>query len=266
MSEGIRTGFEEGLARIWLDRPEQGNALDEAMVHALHREIERSSDDESVRVIVIAAEGQNFCIGATPEWIRRTTELDAAESFTDACRLASLFLAIANSRKPVIARVQGLASGCGAGLVAACDIAIGAPSASFALNEVRSGQVAATVLPYLLSAIGARHARRMMLTGEHMGAAEAHVLGLLQVLVTADRLDAEIDRIAGALKLGGPHALAQVKDLVLDFDGEPLSRDLAEESARRLVELRASREGREGVAALLEKKRPSWCARRKSAG
>jgi methylglutaconyl-CoA hydratase len=266
MSEGIRTGCEDGVARIWLDRPGQGNALDEAMIHALHREIERASDDGSVRVIVIAAEGQSFCSGADPEWMRRTAELEAADNFTDACQLAALFLAIASSRKPVIARVQGLASGGGVGLIAACDIAIGTPTSSFALSEVRSGQVAATVLPYLLSAIGARHARRMMLTGEPMGAAEAHVLGLLQSLVASDRLDEEVDRIAGVLKLGGPHALAQVKDLVLDFEGEPFSRDLLEESARRLVELRASREGREGLAALLEKKRPSWCVRRKGAG
>lgn len=265
MSEGIKTGFDDGVARIWLDRPEQGNALDEAMIHALHREIDRFSDDESVRVIVIAAEGRSFCSGADPEWIRRMAALEAAENFTDACQLAALYLAIASSRKPVIARVQGLASGGGVGLIAACDIAIGAPTAGFALTEVRSGQVAATVLPYLLSAIGARHARRMMLTGELMGAAEAHVLGLLHTLVAADRLDEEVERVADELKLGGPHALAQVKDLVLDFDGEPYSRELLEESARRLVELRASREGREGVAALLEKKRPTWRARRKRA-
>lgn len=261
MSQGIRTALADGVARIWMDRPRKGNALDEEMIHGLHQAFDRYSEDGSVRVIVLGAEGQNFCLGSDPEWTRRTTRLDAADNLADACQLPALLLAIASSRKPVVARVQGLAAGGGAGLVAACDLAIGAPTAQFALTEVQHGLVAAGVLPYLLQAIGVRHARRLMMTGERLSSAEAHVLGLLSSLVSADKLDEEVDRIIALLKRGGPHALAQLKDLVQEFDGEAFSRELAEESARRLVELRLSREGREGVAALLEKKRPPWAGR-----
>lgn len=258
MSEVIKTQLESGVARIWLNRPERHNALDEILIHDLHKAIDRFTDDAAVRAIVIGAEGPSFCAGADPEWTRRVMQLDAADSFSDACQFAALLLAIACSRKPVIARVQGQAFGGGVGLIAACDIAIGASSAQFALTEVRCGLAAATVSPYVLAALGARQTRRLMLTGERFNAAEAHIFGLLHTVVPADGLDAEVGRQVSLLKLGGPHALAQVKDLVQSFDGEPWSRELAEESARRLVELRVSREGREGVDALLGKRLPDW--------
>lgn len=258
MSEVVNSSTSGGVCRLWLNRPERHNALDERLIHDLHRALDRAVDDAAVRVIVIGSDGPSFCAGADLDWMKRAAALDAQANVADARRLAALLHALATARKPVIARVQGAAYGGGVGLVAACDVAIGVHGAQFALTEVRLGLAAATISPYVLGAIGARQARRFTLTGERFTAAQAHVIGLLHEVVAAEALDATVQGFADMLKAGGPQAQAQVKDLIGEIDGMPLSRELVDETARRLAEIRASREGREGVAAFLEKRRPNW--------
>jgi methylglutaconyl-CoA hydratase len=247
-----------GIATARLNRPERHNALDEKLILELHDAIDRLTADNAVRVIVIAAAGSSFCAGADLAWMKRAAALDAQANYADARQLGDLLFAIATCPKPVLARVQGAAYGGGVGLICACDIAIGVDDAQFSLTEVRLGLAAATISPYVLGAIGARQARRLTLTGERFGAAKAREFGLLHEIVAPTALDTEITRIVEALLVGGPCAQAAVKELIRRIDGVPLSSALVDDSAHALADIRASAEGREGVAAFLEKRKPSW--------
>jgi methylglutaconyl-CoA hydratase len=246
------------VATVRLDRPERHNALDEQLIRELHEAIVRLREDNAVRVIVIGAEGNSFCAGADLDWMKRAALLDAQANYADARQLSALLFDIATSPKPVVARVQGPAYGGGVGLICACDIAIGADTAQFALTEVRLGLAAATISPYVLGAVGARQARRLTLTGERFGAAKAREFGLLHEIVAPAALDEEIARVIDALLAGGPCAQAAVKDLIRRIEGVPLSSQLVDDSAHTLADIRASTEGCEGVAAFLEKRKPSW--------
>jgi methylglutaconyl-CoA hydratase len=164
--------------------------------------------------------------------------------------------------KPTIARVHGAAFGGGVGLVAACDIAIGAESATFALSEARLGLIPATISPYVIEAIGARHARRYFLNAERFGAAEAQRIGLLHEVVASDALDARIAAIVALLCDAGPAAQRESKRLIRDVAGRPVEAAVIEETANRIADVRASAEGREGVAAFLGRRRPAWAAGR----
>ncbi|MCL2657244.1 MAG: enoyl-CoA hydratase/isomerase family protein [Betaproteobacteria bacterium] len=256
--EVVQISYARAVARVWLHRPERHNALDERLIHDLHKAIDQLQEDPGVRVIVIGSDGPSFCAGADLDWMKRAATLDGDANEQDARQLAALLYAIATSSKPVIARVQGPAYGGGIGLIAACDIAIGVASAQFALTEVRLGLAAATITPYVIAAIGARQARRLVLTGERFSARDAKQFGLLHEVVVEDALDTEVARVTNMLLQGGPHAQAIVKDLMRELEGTPLSPELINETARTLAEIRASHDGREGMAAFLERRKPSW--------
>lgn len=258
MSEVVRMSVAGGVGRVTLNRPERHNALDEQLIHDVHRAFDLLAGDPAVRVIVLASEGTSFCAGADLEWMKRASHLDGQANFQDARQLAALLFAIATCAKPVVARVQGSAYGGGVGMISVCDVAVGVAGAQFALTEVRLGLAAATISPYVLAAMGARQTRRLVLTGERFSAHHAKAYGLLHEVVAAEQLDAEVDRIVALLLLGGPHAQATVKDLIREVDGEPFSRELTDDTARRLAEIRASHEGREGITAFLEKRKPDW--------
>jgi len=160
--------------------------------------------------------------------------------------------------KPTIARVHGPAFAGGTGLVAACDIAVGAPEAKFSFSEAKLGLSPATISPYVLRAIGPRAARRYFLSAEVFDAAEALRIGLLSAVVPAAELDAFIGQLREQLLAGAAAAHARIKDLVRDIAGRPIDDALRSDTARRIAEIRASPEGKEGVASFLEKRKPSW--------
>jgi len=157
-----------------------------------------------------------------------------------------------------VALVQGSAYGGGVGLVAACDVAIASEGSNFSLSEVKLGLIPAVISPYVIAAMGSRAARRYFLTGERFSAEEALRLGLVHELVPGDHLLRAADRVIAALLEGGPRAHAEAKRLVFDVAGKPIEPAVIDETTRRIAALRASPEGREGVAAFLEKRKPNW--------
>lgn len=249
-----------GLAHLWLNRPERHNAFDAAMIAELTKALRALDEDLQVRVVILAGRGASFCAGADLAWMKAAAQSDLSANLDDARRLATLLRTLAELRKPTIARVHGAALGGGMGLAAACDICVAATGASFAASEVRLGLIPSVISPYLLRALGARQASRYILTGERMAAAEAKTLGLVHETTSPDALDAEIAEIAAALLQGGPEALSQAKTLLRDFAGAPFNEALAEETARRIAQVRAGAEAREGMSAFLEKRPPSWRA------
>jgi methylglutaconyl-CoA hydratase len=211
-----------------------------------------------VRVVVLTGAGRSFSAGADLNWMRRTATYGEAENLADARALAELMQTLDQLAKPTVARVNGAALGGGTGLVACCDIVVASERAVFGTTEVRLGLIPSVIGPYVLAAVGPRQARRLMLTGERISAAEAARLGLVHEVVADDRLDAAVDRIAGELLKGGPDAIAAAKALIRDLAGRPISAELIDQTAQRIAALRATPEAREGVGAFLEKRTPGW--------
>ena len=247
-----------GVARVTLDRPEMRNAFDDALIAALTKALRALDADDKVRAVVLAGNGPAFCAGGDLNWMKRMAGYGYDENLSDAQALADLMKTLDRMRKPTIARVHGPAYAGGVGLVAACDIAVGVPEAKFCLSEAKLGLSPATISPYVLRAMGERMARRYFLSAEVFDGIEAHRIGLLSHLSPSEKLDGEIDEILRHLMQSGPQALAKIKDLVRTVAAGPVDDPMIADTARRIAEIRVSPEGREGIAAFLEKRKPSW--------
>ncbi len=247
-----------GVARVTLDRPERHNAFDDTLVGALTETFERLSRASNVRAVILDAKGRSFSAGADLEWMKQMAGQSRAENEADARRMAALLHVLDTLPKPTLVLVQGAAFGGGVGLVAACDIALAAEGASFCFSEVRLGLIPAVISPYVLRSIGRRAARRYFLSAERFDAAEAYRLGLVHAVVPANALEATGREIAEGLLANGPRAVAAAKTLIAEVAGREVDVAMMEDTARRLAEIRSGREGREGIAAFLEKRRPSW--------
>jgi methylglutaconyl-CoA hydratase len=247
-----------GIARVTLNRPEVRNAFDDALIASLTDIFRRLDQEADVRVLVLAGNGPAFCAGADLNWMKRMAGYGHDENLRDATGLAAMLSALDRMAKPTIARVHGPAFAGGTGLVAACDIAIGTPQARFCFSEAKLGLSPATISPYVIRAIGERAARRYFLSAEVFGAEEAYRIGLLSALVADSQLDSAVQEIVGHLLAGGPQAHAKIKDLIRAVAGRPIEAALKDDTARRIAEIRASPEGREGIASFLEKRKPSW--------
>jgi methylglutaconyl-CoA hydratase len=234
------------VLRIVLTRPDRRNAFDAALIAEL---AEAFVNIGRARAVVLAGEGASFCAGADVNWMRASARLSFDENVADANAMRRMFESIDQCPTPVVARVQGHALGGGAGLVAAADIAIAAPTTQFAFSEVKLGIIPAVISPFALAKIGVAHARRYFVTGERFDAATALRIGLISEV--ADDLDGTVDRVVGELLSAGPQAARWAKRLVRERPDGP-------ETARWISERRTSDEGQEGLAAFLEKRKPSW--------
>jgi len=259
-SQGITTSVDAQVATVTLSRPERHNAFDDVLIAALTAELQRLSDDVATRVVVLTGAGASFSAGADLGWMRRVAEAGPDENQRDAHALAALMRTLYLMPKPSIARVNGAAYGGGVGLVACCDVAIAADDAKFGLTETRLGLVPAVISPYVVGAIGVRHARRLFQTAEIFGTAQALALGLVHLSAPAAELDAAVARQVELLLRAGPAAVYEAKRLVQKLSGLDADRlaTLDLEHAVLIADLRASPEGREGLSAFLEKRAPSW--------
>ncbi|HEX6412508.1 MAG TPA: enoyl-CoA hydratase/isomerase family protein [Burkholderiales bacterium] len=253
---------QDGVARVTLNRPELRNAFDDALIGKLSQAFAELAVDRSVRMIVLAGNGPAFCAGADLNWMKRMAGYSYEENLADAKGLADMLAALDRLPKPTIARVHGPVFAGGTGLVAACDIAVGTPEAKFCLSEAKLGLSPATISPYVIRAMGERLARRYFLTAEVFDAQEAYRIGMLSLLVPAGELDAAVAELVKHLLAGGPESHAKIKALIRDVAGRRPDDAVAAETAKRIAEIRGSAEGREGIAAFLEKRKASWCSPR----
>jgi methylglutaconyl-CoA hydratase len=256
----VRLDRQAAVARLTLDRPKVHNAFDDVLIAELTAQLRALEADDGVRAVVLTGEGTTFSAGADLGWMRRMAVASEAENFDDALRLAELMRTLNFLGKPTVARVNGSAYGGGVGLVACCDHAIGVPSAKFALSEVKLGLVPAVISPYVVAAIGARHARRCFISGEVIDAEEATRIGLLHQLVPEADLDAAVDRALHFLAKGGPQAQREAKLLALRAAGHTMQaqQDTDRDNAALIARLRVSEEGQEGLSAFLDKRAPHW--------
>ena len=245
-----------------LNRPEVRNAFNATLIAELTALLRSARCRPQVRAVVLAGAGSSFCAGADLNWMQQMAAFSPRQNLADAGALAAMLATLDGLSKPTIARVHGAAFGGGAGLVACCDVAIGTADATFAFSEATLGLIPAAISPYVVAAIGARAARRYFLTAERFSAAEAYRLGLLHELAPAQELDARIERAARrAARPPARSAQAECKALLRAIVNRPLDARVVADTARRIARVRASPEGREGVAAFLAKRKAAWLPR-----
>jgi methylglutaconyl-CoA hydratase len=259
MYENLLTEIDAGVGIVTLNRPERHNAFDDRTILELIEALGQMDDDPTVRVVVLSSTGKSFSAGADLRWMQRAAAQSYDENLRDANNLAEMLRRLAQLSKPTVARVQGPAYGGGVGVIAACDIAVATFEAQFALTEVKLGIIPAAISPHVIGAIGARHARRYMLTAERFSAAEAYRIGLVHEMVAdVAALDEAVGQIVDSLLANGPAALTACKMLIGAVTGKPLSPDLVNDTARRIAGIRSTDEAQEGMAAFFEKRKPNW--------
>jgi methylglutaconyl-CoA hydratase len=252
MTQALTVTVQDRIARITLTRPEVRNAFNDAVIQQLKAAFESVGAMDGVRAVVLAAEGPAFCAGADLNWMRRMADYTRDENIADAGQLAAMLKAIYECPKPTIAAVQGDVFAGGMGLVAACDMAVSVRTATYCLSEVKLGLIPATISPYVIRAMGARAAHRYFLTAERFSAEEAHRIGFVHELVEADALEVKVN--------ASPAAVRACKKLVQDVAERTIDDALIAATVEGIADIRASEEGREGVASFLQKRKPAWLA------
>ncbi|HVL08062.1 MAG TPA: enoyl-CoA hydratase/isomerase family protein [Burkholderiaceae bacterium] len=246
------------VATVTLNRPDVRNAFNDILIAELTGAFRALGDSPQVRVIVLTGAGTAFCAGADLNWMRRMAGYAPEQNRADALTLAQMMHTLWSCPRPVIARVQGDAYAGGVGLVAASDIVVAADIANFSISETRLGLIPATISPYVIRAMGERAARRYFLSAERFSATQAAHCGLVHEVVPEAALDARVAELTATLAANGPEAVRACKRLVQDVAGAPIDTDLITDTANRIAEIRGSAEGREGISAFLEKRRPAW--------
>ncbi|MFN3574106.1 MAG: enoyl-CoA hydratase-related protein [Phenylobacterium sp.] len=249
----------EGVAVVTINRPDKKNAFDAALIRALSETFETLQGAEHVRVVFVRGAGGTFSAGADLAWMRDAIDYSESDNRDDAMAMAQMLKNLWDVPALTVALVEGGAFGGGAGLVAACDMAIAKADAKFAFSEVKLGIVAATISPYVVAAVGPRTARGLFATGRVFDAAHAEKIGLVtEVVADEAALEAAMEQLIDGMLACGPVAVAESKRIVDRVTHERIDRGVMEETARTIARVRVSEEGQEGVRAFLEKRKPRW--------
>ena len=239
------------IARVRLNRPERGNAFDQAMLDELAQAFGALGADDAVRILVLRGSGRHFCTGAD---LAARGATPAAAGATAHASLREVLTALDALPKPTMALVHGAAVGGGAAFAACCDVALATEDAFFSIPEIRVGMPPLGVAPFLVRAIGHRAFRRYGLSGERFAAAEALRLGLVHQTCATDALEEVSGRIADELLHGAPGAIATLKRAAAQYASPTLATILETQTPHDSK----SPEALEGIASFREKRKPSW--------
>jgi methylglutaconyl-CoA hydratase len=246
------------VAEVWLNRPDTRNAFNDGVIAELTEAFETLGGDPQLRAIVLGGRGKAFCAGADLNWMRAMAGYDWDRNREDAGRLARMLWTLYRCPVPIVGRLQGDCYAGGMGLAAVCDVLVAAEGMHFCLSEARLGLLPATIGPYVVRALGEQASRRYFITAERFDAATAQRLGFVHEVCPPAALDTVVGGLVAALVANGPAAVKACKRLVQDVAGVPIDEALRAETARRIADIRASDEGREGVQAFLGKREPAW--------
>ncbi|WP_133130289.1 enoyl-CoA hydratase-related protein [Legionella yabuuchiae] len=244
--------------KITLNRIDKNNAFDDKLLAELLRLLEQAETNETIRCVVLNANGKHFSAGADLAWMKRMAEFSEQENVADATVLANVMHALNRSSKPTIAVVQGSAYGGGAGLAAACDVAIASENAKFCFSEVKLGLIPAVISPYVVHALGARVASWLFMSAEVIDAKRAYELGLVHYCVPQETLQSFSTTFAETLTKNAPEAVKESKKLVQFVQNKPITAALINETALLIAKKRVSEEGQRGLNAFLNKETPAW--------
>ena len=252
--EVVHLDIADGVATVTLDSPANRNALSQRLTGELEQRIVAAIADDGVRVVVLTASGTVFCSGADLKEQRSANERGQRSGPGG---LVPVLQAMLDSPKPVVGRINGAARAGGLGLVAACDVAVAADSATFAVSEVRVGVIPAIISVVLLPKIGLTRASALFLTAEPIPASSAVTMGLLTASAPAGELDQVVNAYVASILKGAPGALAGAKQLIRDVPA--MERDAGFDAmVERSADYFASEEALEGMAAFAEKRPPRW--------
>jgi methylglutaconyl-CoA hydratase len=246
------------VARVFLNRPEVRNAFNDGVIAELTQTFATLGADATLRCIVLGGHGKAFCAGADLNWMRAMAGYSWEQNRADAQALADMLWTLYRCPVPVVGRVHGDCYAGGLGLAAVCDVLVAAEGAHFCLSEARLGLLPATIGPYVVKAMGEQAARRWFVTAERFSATQARAMGFVHELVAPEALDAAVDQIVAVLVANGPMAVRACKSLVQDVAGRTIDAELRADTARRIADIRASDEGREGIQSFLGRRPPSW--------
>jgi methylglutaconyl-CoA hydratase len=249
---------EKGFATLWLNRPQKNNAFNAEMIRELIQAIDQVQADKSLRFLLLRGRGKHFSAGADLAWMQQSAKLDFDANLNDAHELAELMYSLYHLELPTLAVVQGAAFGGAVGLVACCDMAIGAHDALFSLSEVRIGLAPAVISPFVVKAMGERATRRYAISGERFSGERARDLGLLSETYAAEALDDSLCGWIDTLMMNSPQAMRASKDLMREASSGSLSPALRRYTENSIARIRVSPEGQEGLNAFLEKRKPKW--------
>jgi methylglutaconyl-CoA hydratase len=252
---------DDGNATVLMNRPEVHNAFDPDMVEGLSVAFDELGGMDGVRAVVLMGAGPSFSAGADIGHMKKSASFSRKQNYATALAMARMLYRLHSLKKPTIACVRGAVRGGGCGLVAACDIAIAARTATFRLSEVKLGIVPAMISPYVIAAMGARIAHRYMLTGEEFDAAEAYRIGFIHDICEEDDLVGKVGHMLSHLYTSGPNAIAAVKALIPLSANVPIDEEIVEETSRLIADIRATPEAQEGLSAFLEKRSAAWTKR-----
>jgi methylglutaconyl-CoA hydratase len=249
----------EGAVTVTLNRPQRKNAFDADLISAMEEAFRTLHGQEHVRVVFVRGAGGTFSAGADLDWMRAAADRTEADNRDDAFQMAKMLKALFDVPALTVALVEGGAFGGGAGVAAACDLAVATADTKFSFSEVKLGLIAATISPYVVQAIGPRAARGLFATARVFDAAHAEKIGLItEIVADSAGLEAARDRIAAEILACAPGAVADSKRLVADVAGRPIDHHLMDLTAHRIAQARVGDEGQEGVRAFLERRQPSW--------
>jgi methylglutaconyl-CoA hydratase len=234
------------------------NAFNDEVIAELTQTFQQLAAQPELRVVLLSGRGKAFCAGADLNWMRAMADYSWEQNRADAQRLADMLWTLDQCPVPVVGRVQGDCYAGGMGLASICDVLVASSNVTFCLSEARLGLLPATISPYVIRAMGVQAARRYFTTAERLSAAQAHGMGLVHELCEPEALDAKVAEIVATLVANGPAAVKACKRLVRDVSGQDLTEALRAETARRIADIRASSEGKEGLQSFLGKRPPNW--------
>jgi len=247
-----------GVAQVTLNNPDKHNAFDDQMIIELTNAFNALAANTNVRIMLLKSEGKSFSAGADLDLMKRMASYSYQQNLNDARALAAMLKALHQMPIPTIARVQGAAFGGAVGLISCCDIALASSNASFALSEVKIGLVPSTISPYVIAAIGERHAKRYFMTAERFDANTAVQIELVHEAVEKSLLDDKVEQLVTAILSNGPEAVAVAKQLIFAVSGKPINSKLIEHTCEVIAGIRVSPQGQEGLSAFLDKRKPNW--------
>jgi methylglutaconyl-CoA hydratase len=248
----------DNVGTIWMNRPDLHNALNQQLIAELIDCFESVNSEADIRIVVLRGRGKSFCAGADLNYMKGIATFGFEENYQDSLKLAKCFNAIYTCRKPTIAVVQGAAIGGANGLLAACDFVYCADDTKFAFSEVKLGIAPATISPYVTKRIGEYGSRELMISGKRFTGKEAEWHRLVNKSLPLEELNAYVQTVIAGIMSSGPEAMAATKTLIYNIVNKLSFEDSIDYTARLIAELRASKEGQEGMASFLEKRKPNW--------
>ena len=247
----------DDVVTVTLNRPDVHNAMNEVLINELTRCFRQLTTDDSVAVVILTGNGKSFCAGADLSWMKRMVNYSKVENRRDSHLLLEMYEAIYSCPKPLIGRINGHTFGGGIGLLAICDMTITVPKVLFAFSEVKLGLIPAVISTFVAPRMKQADMRRFFITGERFDSVMANRIGLIDVIVPAEKLDDIVKSCVEQVRSSSPYAIKEVKHLINNLIEMDIKK-YKEVTVEKISELRVSKEGQEGINAFLQKRKPNW--------